>query len=77
MAVEILARIDFRHPLDLLVRSEPEIKRRYRLEDWFIREIVDRGRAIYEAPDEGMGRKSRTRLAVRGNGVPLAKGAKL
>lgn len=47
-AIEIRRRIDFGHPLDLLVRSQEEIEHRYAIEDWFIREIVDKGINVYE-----------------------------
>jgi len=49
-AIEIRLRIDAPFPLDLLVRSGRELRERYRLEDWFIREIVDKGKVLYEAP---------------------------
>ncbi len=46
-------------PLDLIVRSAAEMRKRYRLEDWFIREIVDKGKVLHEAPHPRIGRKSR------------------
>jgi predicted nucleotidyltransferase len=48
-AIDIRLRLDAPFPLDLLVRSAKEIRQRYRLEDWFIREIVDNGKILYEA----------------------------
>ena len=36
--------------LDLLVRTPEEIKKRLELEDFFIREILERGKVTYEAP---------------------------
>ncbi|MCC6360364.1 MAG: nucleotidyltransferase domain-containing protein [Phycisphaerales bacterium] len=62
-AIEIRRRIDFGHPLDLLVRSQEEIEHRYAIEDWFIREIVDKGKILYEAADETVGREGRSRLS--------------
>jgi len=76
-AIEILLRVDFHHPLDLIVRSEAELRRRYKIEDWFIREIIDRGKILYEALDSGVARKGKRGLALRRNSVPVAKGAKL
>ena len=59
-AVAILQHVQHpSFPLDLLVRSAAEMRKRYRLEDWFIREIVDKGKVLYEAPHARMGRKSR------------------
>ncbi len=59
-AVAILQQVQHpSFPLDLLVRSAAEMRKRYRLEDWFIREIVDNGKVLYEAPHARMGRKSR------------------
>lgn len=60
VAGEIRSRVDAPFPLDLLVRSSKEIRQRYRLEDWFIREVVDRGRVVYEAAHRRVGRKSRS-----------------
>lgn len=55
-AAEIRMRIDAPFPLDLLVRSAKEIRERYRLEDWFIREVVDHGKVLYEATHARVGR---------------------
>mgnify|MGYP001499076190 CR=1 FL=1 len=48
-AIEIRSRVAAPFPLDLLVRSGREMRERYRLEDWFIREILDKGKILYEA----------------------------
>jgi predicted nucleotidyltransferase len=63
-AAEIRLRIDAPLPLDLLVRSAAEMRWRYRQEEWFIREIVDKGRVLYEAADRPVGRKSGDRVSV-------------
>lgn len=47
-AIEIRQRIDAPFALDLIVRNPREIDKRYKLEDWFIREIVDKGSVLYE-----------------------------
>jgi len=47
-AIEIRQRIDAPFALDLIVRNPREIAKRYTLEDWFIREIVDKGKVLYE-----------------------------
>ena len=44
-------RLDCKFPLDLIVRSEEDLRWRLEHEDWFLRDIIDRGRALYEAAD--------------------------
>ena len=73
-AIEIRRRINRRFALDLLVRSPREIQKRLQLNDWFIREITEQGRVLYEADDQGMGRKSRRRLPQRRAGNARKKG---
>jgi predicted nucleotidyltransferase len=50
-ATEILIETDPRFPIDLLVRTPDQIKRRLELGDFFIREITQKGKVLYEAPD--------------------------
>ena len=64
-AIEIRTTLDCPFALDLLVRSPAEIRKRLRFEDWFIREIMEQGKVLYEADDQGMGRKGRRRLPKR------------
>ena len=52
-------------PLDLIVRTPAYLRKRLELEDWFLREIVGKGKVLYEATDEGVGTKSGSRLASR------------
>lgn len=49
--------------MDLLVRRPEEIAERVRLGDFFMREIMERGKVVYEAADAGVGRKG-------GKGLP-------
>ena len=37
--------------LDLIVRSPDEVRKRIANEDWFLREIMERGQVLYEARD--------------------------
>ncbi len=37
-------------PMDILVRTPEEIQRRLEMGDYFIREIIERGRILYERP---------------------------
>lgn len=63
MAVRILNHIDVLAPIDLLIRSPEEIRERIKIGDSFIREIIERGKVIYEATHARMGREGRRRLA--------------
>jgi uncharacterized protein len=48
-AVKIHERLDTWLPLELLVRRPEEIAERIEMDDFFIREIVERGKVLYEA----------------------------
>lgn len=48
-AVAIRRAVDARFPVDLLVRTPEQIERRLSLGDCFFKEIVSRGRVLYEA----------------------------
>jgi hypothetical protein len=54
--------------LDLLVRSQAEIDRRIAMDDWFLEEIIARGKVLYERGDGRMdfqgGERLRRRAAV-------------
>ena len=59
-ALTIRREIDFPFPVDLLVRSEAEFKKRLKWGDQFLREIQDKGKVLYESvgarpsiPDRG------------------------
>ena len=48
-ATEILLAIDPHFPIDLLVRTPEQIRTRIKLGDFFIREITQKGKVLYEA----------------------------
>jgi predicted nucleotidyltransferase len=50
-AVEILNRVNPRIPVDLVVRTPEEIQKRMKANDFFLTEIIRRGRVLYEAPN--------------------------
>ena len=50
-AIEIRNRVNAELPLDLIVRTD-QLADRLAQNDWFIREIVERGRTLYEANHE-------------------------
>ena len=50
-AAEIQTRLCPHFPLDLLVRSPEKVKKRLALGDCFMREIITKGRVLYETTD--------------------------
>ena len=50
-ASEIWQRIPYRFSMDLLVRSPKEIAYRVSHNDWFLREILERGDVLYESEE--------------------------
>jgi predicted nucleotidyltransferase len=59
LATRIRLAVNIPFPADILVRSPAEIRRRIRLNDFFILEISERGEVLYEAGNRGMGKKGR------------------
>ena len=53
-------------PLDLIVRDPKTLAWRLEEGDWFLREIVGKGKVLYEKTDKGMGTKGRRRLPAGG-----------
>lgn len=48
-AIEIRLAVSYHFPLDLLVRSPDSLKKRVEMGDFFIQEILEKGRVLYEA----------------------------
>lgn len=48
-SVEILERLDPRFGVDMLVRTPEQVKQRIEWNDFFMKEIVENGRVLYEA----------------------------
>jgi predicted nucleotidyltransferase len=76
-AVDILAKAEVRFPVDLLVRTPGEVRRRLAWNDFFLREVIEKGRVLYESPDSRMGRKGRGRPGHRRARTPRPKVAEL
>jgi len=55
MSVRIRQAIPRDFPLDLLVRTPADVARRLRWGDCFLREVMDKGRVMYETDDARMG----------------------
>jgi predicted nucleotidyltransferase len=73
-ALRIRLAIDYHFPLDLLVRTPKKLTERLAAGDSFLREIVTRGKVLYEKDSPRVGAKSRGRFSRRGKsrGKPSA-----
>ena len=58
---------------DLIVRTPYQIERGLKDDNWFLREITEKGKVLYEARDRQVGSQSRTGLGCS----PLTRGRKL
>jgi predicted nucleotidyltransferase len=47
-AIEIRAKINPHIPVDLMVRTPQQVEERIAMNDWLMREIVEKGRTLYE-----------------------------
>jgi uncharacterized protein len=50
-SLEIIAAVEPSFAVDLLVRTPQQLQQRLEWNDFFIREIVEKGKVLYEAPD--------------------------
>ena len=48
-AIKISGRLEHRFPIDLLVRSPGEVRRRLKWNDFFLREATEKGVVMYES----------------------------
>ena len=48
-AIELLNRLNPAAALDLLVRTPKQVEKRLAMDDFFMREIIERGKVMYEA----------------------------
>lgn len=53
-AIEILSGVETNLPLDLLVRTSEQVKQRIEMEDFFMQDIIGKGKVLYEADHAGM-----------------------
>src|SRR4030043_96987 len=51
-AAEILEKISPRIPVDLIVRDPEDLRRRLEANDFFLREVVEKGKILYESTNE-------------------------
>jgi predicted nucleotidyltransferase len=64
-AVRIDRAIDAPFPLDLIVRTPKNMKWRLEEREYFLTEVVSKGKVLYEANDARVGPKGRRRLSTR------------
>ena len=64
-ALRIRLTIDYNFPMDLLVRTPKNLSWRLAEGDWFLREVMAKGKVLYEKNHPRMGTKSRARLSRR------------
>lgn len=62
-AIKIRVAVEAPFPLDLIVRTPHNMQWRLEEGDWFLREIVTRGKVLYAQVDGRLGKKSRGRLS--------------
>jgi len=51
-AIEIRSKVNAEMPLDLIVRTPEQLADRLAQNDWFMREIVEKGRTLYESNNQ-------------------------
>jgi predicted nucleotidyltransferase len=61
--------LDCYFPLDLIVRTPENLRWRLEEGDWFLLEIMERGKVLYEKTNRRVGAKSRKRLPRRDSSV--------
>jgi predicted nucleotidyltransferase len=60
-AIEIRLAIDVPFSVDLLVRTPAQIKTRLRMNDFFMQDVIEKGRTLYDRSNRRVGRQSRRR----------------
>ena len=73
--IALAARPGF--PMDLLVRTPAEVRKRLAWNDFFIREIMEKGKVLYAADDRRVGGQGGRRLRRSGARMPRAKKARV
>jgi predicted nucleotidyltransferase len=50
-SLEILQKVNPRFPVDLIVRTPGQVRKRLAWNDFFFREVMEKGKVLYETPD--------------------------
>ena len=58
-AIRIRRECDRPFALDLIVKTPERLERALKQENWFLREVVSKGRLLYEAPNVAVGPQGR------------------
>ncbi len=53
--IDIRRTIPASYPMDLLVYDPVYLSQRTSIEDWFVREVLEKGRVLYESRHAGVG----------------------
>src|SRR5216683_5076384 len=61
-SIRISLAFELEFSLDLIVRTPWQIERGLKDDNWFLREIIEKGKVLYEARDRQVGSQSRTGL---------------
>jgi uncharacterized protein len=64
-SLRIIFAVEAPFSLDLIVRTPKRLQRDWEDGDWFLREILARGKVLYEKADSSMGAQSRGRHTRR------------
>jgi predicted nucleotidyltransferase len=65
LAARIRLAVSAPFPMDLLVRSSPEIARRIKWNDFFLKEVIEKGLVLHASDDSRVGAQGRRRLRRR------------
>ncbi len=57
-ALQMVTKLKPKFSVDLLVRTPKDLETRIKNNDWFLKEILKRGRILYESPNSRMDRQS-------------------
>jgi uncharacterized protein len=60
-SIRLTLAISHPFPLDLIVRTPDNLRRRLKDGDWFLREVMAQGEVLYEKNDGSLGSESRSR----------------
>ncbi len=58
LSSEIALSLDHSFPLDIIVKTPEQIEKRIQDGDFFLEDIINHGKVLYERTDKRMGRKS-------------------
>ena len=65
--------LDVPFPMDILVRSPVEVRRRLAMNDFFLSDIIQQGLVLHDCDNPGMGEQGRRRLRRRLHSATVSK----